>query len=155
MSNLSTKKNNLEISIIPLSNGFIEKTFDLFRNFSETINIDEFRAIYYSNNSRNGKKKLLKTNINIALYNKMYVHGYYIYHVSMCDFYNIDQIVIPGPLGRQTILKKFIEYFIKDAIEKNSKAIFINNINKDSWENIFFREIGARNIGEGKIKIRL
>ncbi|MBT3939388.1 MAG: hypothetical protein HOF44_06760 [Pelagibacterales bacterium] len=148
------EKNYSDIDIVPMRNGFIGKTYDIFKNFSQSIKIDEFRAIYYKNNLKE-RINLLQTNINIALYRNKYVYGYYIFHISLCDFYYVDQIVIPGPLGRQTILKKFIEYFVKDALENESKIIFINNICNKDWEYIFFKELGAKDLDNNKLRIDL
>lgn len=155
MVNFKKTSNGEEILIVPMRSNFVGKTYNLYKNFSHSIKIDEFRAIYYVNYNIKDKKSLLKTRINIALFKNDYVHGYYIYHVSLCNFYYIDQIVIPGPIGRQTILKKFIEYSFKDALKNESKCIFINNICNKDWEYIFFKEMGAKDLDNNKLKIEL
>ena len=128
----------MKLSIIPLCKNYSKETFAIYKNYSNIKNLKVFLIKFFNNNFY-----YKKFNIIIAIIEKKYVHGCYEFNIGNKNTYYIDQIVIPGPLARQTILKKFIEYIYNDCINKNCTKLVVNNIKTNDWKYLFFKELGA------------
>ena len=74
---------------------------------------------------------------------------------ALCNDYIVEHLVIPGPLYRQTALKKFIEHMIGYALEFHCKRIIIEQMNDSDWKEMFFIEVGGRRIKPDQLQINL
>ena len=69
--------------------------------------------------------------------------------------FEIEHLIIPGPIARQTILKKFIEHMIRSGLDLQCSVISIYHLNENDWRSLFLQEAGAKRVKPDCLQINL
>jgi hypothetical protein len=145
--------------ITPMGRCHINQTYLVFQEKNPKTRIDKFLLLYGNVSSHKIQHVVQNQNsvsdIIIARDNDDHVHALYVYNAKPKDIFCIDQIIIPGPLARQKILKQFIEHMINLALEFLCTTIHIKNISNKDWKTLFLTEAGAKGIKPDCLQLNL
>ena len=93
--------------------------------------------------------------IIIARSSNDYIHGLYVYSATPKIKFEIEHLIIPGPIARQTILKQFIEHMIRSGLDLQCSVISIYHLNENDWRSLFLQEAGAKRVKPDCLQINL
>ena len=148
-----------KLLITPMGRCHINKTFSLFQEHQPNCSIDNFLKLWGNISpdklNQYGKKQTTFHDIIIARSTNDYIHGLFIYLVVHEKQLIIERIIIPGPIGRQKVLKQFIEYMIRLGIDLKCSSIKIHEIKENDWHSLFLHEAGAKRINPTCLQINL
>ena len=148
-----------KLLITPMGRCHISKTFSLFQEHKPNCTIDNFLKLW-SNMSPYKLKQYVKQQttfqeIIIARSTNDYIHGLFTCFADHKKKLIIEHIIIPGPIGRQKVLKQFIEYIIRLGIDLKCSTIKIYDIKENDWYALFLQEAGAKRINPTCLQINL
>jgi len=148
-----------KLIVSPMGRCHINKTFSIFQEQNPSVKIEFFLKLFGGVNpykiKHTIKNELGIQDIIIARSKNDYIHGLYIYTAIPKKNFEIKYLVIPGPLGRQTILKQFIEHMIGLGLDLKCSRIQINNLVESDWRSLFLQEAGAKRINPDCLQINL
>ena len=148
-----------KLIVSPMGRCHINKTFSIFQEQYPNIEIESFLKLYSEFNPNKIKytiKNQLKIqDIIIARSKNDYIHGLYAYTAIPKKKFEIKYLVIPGPLGRQTIVKQFIEHMVGLGLDLQCSRIQINHLVENDWRSLFLQEAGAKRINPNCLQINL
>lgn len=147
---------NKKLIISSMGRCHVQHSFTLFKEQYPKYQIDKFLSMW----THLAPLKVNSTNqrfrdIVVARDYEDHIHGLYTYLGTPNDTLIIRHIIIPGPIGRQTILKQFIEHIITLGMEKNCTMIKIHGLNNKDWRSLFLQEAGAKRITPTCLQINL
>ena len=148
-----------KLIITPMGRCHIKKTFSLFQEHQPNSSMDNFLKLWGNISpdklKQSAKQQNTFQNIVIARSANDYIHGLFTFLVVHEKNLIINHIIIPGPIGRQKVLKQFIEYIIKLGIDLKCSVIKINDIKNSDWHSIFLQEAGAKRINPDSLQINI
>ena len=145
--------------ITPMGRCHISQAYSIFLEQNPGMKIDNFLMLYGNISSHKIHQAVQNQrsvkDVIIARDSYDHIHALYAYSAKPNDIFRIDQIIIPGPLARQKILKQFIEHMIDLALQFCCITIHIINISNKDWKTLFFTEAGARVIKPDCLQLNL
>ena len=147
------------IIITPIGRCHLKRAHALFQEQYSHVTISNFIHLYGKITPHKYRhaleSKTVVRDIIIARDYNDHILALYTYLVQVKKDFIVEHIVIPGPLYRQTVLKKFIEHMIGYALKFHCKRIIIEQMKDSDWREMFFLEVGGRRIKPDKIQINL
>jgi len=143
----------------PMGRCHIKNTFALLQEQQPSLTLKQFLKLwrnvspYKINQSVENQSSI--RDIIIARSNNDYVHGLYVYSATPKKKFNIEYLIIPGPIARQTILKQFIEHMIRSGLDIQCSVISIYHLNENDWRSLFLQEAGAKRISPDSLQINI
>tara|TARA_Y100000294_G_scaffold159205_1_gene161995 strand:- start:27 stop:536 length:510 start_codon:yes stop_codon:yes gene_type:complete len=145
--------------ITPMGRCHINQAYSVFLEQNPETKMDNFLVLYgnisFHKIQRAVQSQSSVKDVIIARDSNDHIHALYVYCAKPKDIFHIDQIIIPGPLARQKILKQFIEHMINLALEFSCTRIQINNISNKDWKTLFLTEAGAKVIKPDCLQLNL
>tara|TARA_Y100000310_G_scaffold79716_1_gene76389 strand:+ start:105 stop:608 length:504 start_codon:yes stop_codon:yes gene_type:complete len=155
----SPELTNKGIIVTPIGRCHLRRAHALFQEQYPHVTISDFIQLY-GNITPHKYRHAFESNIVVRDvivardYND-HILALYTYIAQAKKDYIVEHLVIPGPLYRQTALKKFIEHMIGYALEFHCKRIIIEQMNDSDWKEMFFIEVGGRRIKPDQLQINL
>ena len=145
--------------ITPMGRCHINQAYSVFQEENPEKKIDNFLVLYGNVSSHKIQYAIQNqssvSDVIIARDNDDHVHALYVYCANPRDIFQVDHIIIPGPLARQKILKQFIEHMISLALEFSCTTIHLTNISSKDWKTLFLTEAGAKVIKPDCLQLNL
>tara|TARA_B100001971_G_scaffold100568_1_gene92702 strand:+ start:602 stop:1105 length:504 start_codon:yes stop_codon:yes gene_type:complete len=151
-----TKK---EIIITPIGSCHLKRAHALFQEQQPHVTISDFIQLYGNITPHKYRhaleSKIVVRDVVIATDHNDHILAMYTYLAQAEKDFIVEHLIIPGPLYRQTALKKFIEHMIGYALEFHCKRIIIEDLKDSDWREMFFLEVGGRRIKPNQLQINL
>jgi hypothetical protein len=147
------------IVVTPIGRCHLRRAHALFQEQYPHVTISDLIQLYGNitphKYHHSFESKTIVRDIIIARDYNDHILALYTYIAQAEKDFIVDHLVIPGPLYRQTVLKKFIEHMIEYSLEFHCKRIIIEQLKNSDWKEIFFIEVGGRRIKPDQLQINL
>lgn len=143
----------------PMGRCHINNAFSLFQEQQPSFTLERFLKLWgnispYKINQLVENQNCIR-DIIIARSSNDYIHGLYVYSATPKKKFEIEHLIIPGPIARQTILKQFIEHMIRLGLDLQCSVISIYHLNENDWRSLFLQEAGAKRMKPDCMQINL
>ena len=135
----------------PMGCCHINNTFSLFQEQQPSFTLEHFLRLWGNVSTY----KINQRDVIVARSSNDYIHGLYVYSATPKKKFEIEHLIIPGPIARQTILKQFIEHMIRSGLDFQCSMISIYHLNESDWRSLFLQEAGAKRVKPDCLQINL
>ena len=140
-----------KLLIGPMGRCHINNAFSLFQEQQPSFTLEHFLKLW----GNVSPYKINQRDVIVARSSNDYIHGLYVYSATPKKKFEIEHIIIPGPIARQTILKQFIEHMIRSGLDLQCSVISIYHLNENDWRSLFLQEAGAKRVKPDCLQINL
>ena len=135
----------------PMGRCHINNAFSLFQEQQPSFTLERFLKLW----GNASPHKINQRDVIVARSSNDYIHGLYVYSATPKKKFEIEHLIIPGPIARQTILKQFIEHMIRSGLDFQCSVISIYHLNESDWRSLFLQEAGAKRVKPDCLQINL
>ena len=135
----------------PMGRCHINNAFSLFQEQQPSFTLERFLKLW----GNASPYKINQRDVIVARSSNDYIHGLYVYSATPKKKFEIEHLIIPGPIARQTILKQFIEHMIRLGLDLQCSVISIYHLNENDWRSLFLQEAGAKRVKPDCLQINL
>ena len=147
---IAKNKNFFSITSLKVKNK--EQAIFLYNESFTKSKIKDFDQLF---NKSSLKKKDVSADVVIAKNNEDYIYGLYVFEAKLKKSLVIKKLIIPGPIARQKIFKKFIEDIVRLGLKYKCSHILFKELSPLDWKALFLTEMGFKEVGENSWKLNL